>query len=157
MNRIRGRACLALLLASLLGVASCSTELTSLENETIGNYNLKLVEGEELPYPVGESEGQLIDVLGGRIELNEDRTCQFNHSFRVRNPSNETSTTNEEKKACTWSMSQAAVNLKFGSGDTAGFVTGIAGIDILVFDFTFEPAAVRFIYEREGTTVRPLP
>jgi hypothetical protein len=155
MDRIRRRTQAALLLASLLGVASCSTELTSLENETIGNYNLRYVEGDELPYPVGESEGQLIDVLAGRIELHTDRTCQFNHTFRIRNPNEQTSTTSEEKKSCTWSMNQAVVSLKFGTGDSAGFVTGIAGIEILVFDFTFDPFAVRFIYERENSARTP--
>src|SRR5688572_11185556 len=130
-SRMRRRAAFPVLLALLCGVASCSSEgLTDLENETVGNYNLRLVEGEELPYTVGESEGQLIDVLAGRIELRSDRTCNFNHTFRHRDPGEGTDTTREDKSPCTWSMNQAAVNLKFGSGDSAGFISGIFGLDI---------------------------
>jgi hypothetical protein len=101
------------------------------------------VNGEAPPYPLGEQEGFFLDILEGHITLNPDLSCEFGHTLRLASLEDSTVKTNVEKEACTWTITPAAVHLRFPTG----YISGVFSRDALYFSYSFTfPAS--FVYER---------
>jgi len=74
----------ALLLALLLPLAACGGDGTGPDEDGVsGTYTLRTVNGNGLPFTLGDNGVQKVEVTGGRITLSEDLTYSEIRGYRT--------------------------------------------------------------------------
>lgn len=134
-------------LALLVALAACGDEddPLGLDPSLAGTYELRWVDDRELPAVVLEGPEARVEVMAGRIALEEDGACEFAHTYRVIPEDEEEEPRVEtDVDACGWGTIGTSLRLQFANGS---FVDGFHEGARVGFDLF--GGQLRFVYERE--------
>lgn len=137
----------ALAAAAVAAVGACS-EINTPQAPAVGTYDLVFVNGDTLPAGGWVVDNEEVEVLEGTIVARSDQSCEFRHTFRMRDADEADATprVESEVEACTWRLFDVFFNVSFANG---GSMSGQFYQQDLWFDHsTPEGTPLRFIYER---------
>lgn len=146
-SRPRRLALPVLAAAAVAFVAAC-TEINTPQLPAVGTYDLRFVNGDTLPAGGWVVDDEEVEVLQGTIVARQDQTCEFSHTFRMRDANNLDAEprTESEIEACTWQLFDVFFQASFENG---GSMSGQFYQQDLWFDHsTPDGVPLRFIYER---------
>jgi hypothetical protein len=132
IRKCRGTAKWALLLTLVMGVAAsgCEEDGTGPDDQVAGRYELRTVNGNNLPYTLIALGNDRLEFLSGFAQVNADAT--FSVSFTTRQTVGGQTTTTTDSDSGTWT--QTGSQMRFTFSDATVSTGVVSGDEITVIE-----------------------